>query len=214
MLQFKGVICLWMHCYMSSACDFALIYISLNDVYPPQQTSEKVISSSDCNVFWSIDAAVTGKTGISASSIRISPGWQCKLPLEKNLTFTVDVLENVNIMNRNPPQTKQEKDPKLICILFLFISFIPPTLPGQSCCATASRRSGCWRVPKTRSRCWTSCRVCITAWLLTPGVTRPPCSPACAPSSGRSRRRLCGWSLTCGDAEYRIEKDLRKDRKY
>lgn len=79
---------------------------------------------------------------------------------------------------------------------FIYLTF---TL-GQSCTVTVRQRSSCWRVRGARSRCWTSCRVCITAWIQNPGVTRPLCWPACAPSSGRSKRRLCGWSLTCGRA--------------
>ena len=60
----------------------------------------------------------------------------------------------------------------------------------------------------SRSRCSTSCLVCITMWLQIPGVTRRPCWPGCVRSSGRSRRRSSGWSLTCGDLPDRTARNL------
>lgn len=86
----------------------------------------------------------------------------------------------------------------------LFRSFFP-TPAGQSCTATVSLRSSCWRVPRARSPCWTSCRVCTAAWPQTPGATATPSSTASTQLSGRSRRRSSGWSLTFGEKENTIE---------
>lgn len=86
---------------------------------------------------------------------------------------------------------------------FIALVFSPPasspSCPGLRCSVWAGLRSSCWSVLAARSPCWTSCPASTASSALTHGTTKPPCSPPCIPSSWRSRRRLCGWSLICGD---------------
>lgn len=109
------------------------------------------MSSCGCNVFWSIDAAVTGKTGTSASSVRISPctsraktvssdsegltskpdSWSqsvyslilswCLINLIVDVKKYTDMMSRWTVMNKNPQPNHQQTTSKDPKMILKFI---------------------------------------------------------------------------------------------